>query len=146
MYTPFKRSRRALILRSTSSSADTQFPCEACSKIFDTQRKRRYVCFLRRPCGSMSLMGSSNHVLSVHNKRFVCHVPRCPLQGQPFGFRADLKRHRQSAHSERQQQPQLPCPVVGCQAMLSRRKDNARRHLTKTHGLNVNTAETHLVS
>jgi hypothetical protein len=144
MYTFFTRSRLILIFHSTSSSADTQLRCEFCPKLFDTRRKRRYVSCLQQSRKYLSLIHCRNHVLSVHEKRFVCRVPRCPLHGQPFGFRADLRRHQQSTHPEGHQQPKLPCPITGCKAMLPRRKDNARRHLMKTHGLDGNTADVSL--
>lgn len=131
---------------STSSSADGPLRCEVCPKLFQTRRKLRFGSLLHRSRQYVSLINCRNHVLSVHEKRFECRVPRCPLQGQPFGFRADLRRHQQSTHPGGHQQPKLPCPMPGCQSMLPFRKDNARRHLMKTHGLDADTTKRTLLT
>jgi hypothetical protein len=134
------------MLRRSPSLVEGQVLCEFCSKRFDTQKKRRYVTFYARVLLVYIADRCSNHVLSVHRKRFTCHVWRCPLQGQAFGLRADLRRHQRSAHSEALRQQKQPCPIPGCQTMMSHRKDNARRHLMQTHELNGDAANRALTS
>jgi hypothetical protein len=91
------------------------------------------------------LSHQSNHINSVHRKRYPCRIPGCldeTMKTPRFGLTADLRRHQHSAHPDIFDQHRLPCPVSTCQTQLTHRRDNARRHLMQVHGLKRQDAET----
>lgn len=61
-----------------------------------------------------------------------CHPPVCTECGQKFKNASTLKAHFDTVHGDPQEQPQYPCPRLGCESVFNR-KHNLTVHIQSVH-------------
>jgi general transcription factor IIIA len=61
-----------------------------------------------------------------------CHPPVCTECGQQFKNASTLKTHFDNVHAEPGDQPQYPCPRLGCESVFNR-KHNLTVHIQTVH-------------
>jgi hypothetical protein len=98
------------------SSSNNHYLCQTCPHVSKT-----------RPA-------LNKHINATHNKRFHCDYHGC-TEG-PFGYRADVARHKSRAHANHIAQI-MRCPFDGCDSRTTIRIDNFWRHLRDNHGLSI---------
>ncbi|CAA9965265.1 zinc finger protein 585A [Pyrenophora teres f. maculata] len=61
-----------------------------------------------------------------------CHPPVCAECGQRFKSASTLRTHLENVHGDPQNQPQYPCPRLGCDSIFNR-KHNLSVHIQTVH-------------
>ncbi|RMZ72331.1 c2h2 transcription factor [Pyrenophora seminiperda CCB06] len=61
-----------------------------------------------------------------------CHPPVCIKCGQKFKSASTLRTHLDNVHGDSQNQPQYPCPRLGCDSVFNR-KHNLTVHIQTVH-------------
>jgi hypothetical protein len=102
------------------SAVEDSYHCSVCGEEFKKSHLRR------------------KHYYRKHNKRFKCTVPGC--RQDPFGLKADLRRHERSCHPDMFPVSSFPCTVPGCSSRYSR-LDNLKRHIRSSHSCGNETLE-----